>query len=720
MRIFEKKKYKTCVLCALCTASLLLTALPALPASAAQMEEPFEAAQAQGSDEALQAGFETMAEERPVQATVITPQGAVVTAAEGEEPLCVLPAGSQVLLLSPQDTGDGIRFLVSFGLEDAERYGYLDAGEIVCVDERYAKWLGTVSSRLPYETVTKLSGVKNADIESFPASYQGRLRALKNSHPNWIFVPMNTGLNWNTVVTEEMRGERSLVHASLGDDWKAERTAQSNWYIATESAVKYVLDPRNFLTENHIFMFEQLTYNASYHSPDAVQRIIAPTFMSGLIPDDNRTYAEAFWQVGSSLGVSPFHLACRVYQEQGASGGSPLISGSYGEYQGYYNYFNIKASGKTTAEVIANGLAYAKQQGWDTRYKSIAGGAYFISANYILKGQDTLYLQKFDVDSSYNGVFSHQYMQNITAPMTEGAKIRQAYEQTGSVDNPFVFKVPVYSGMPSSACPKPGAEAQDEEPEEPALTQEQMDLVRDFIIRLYVQALGRDSYTDDELSFWYNALMQQGTTGSQVAYGFFFSPEYIGKKTSNEEYIRTLYRVLMNREADPDGLGYWLEFLDEGVSRKYLFAGFAHSPEFEGICKTYGIRRGEVALTDARDRNTGLARFVYRLYAKLLERDGEEEGMEYWCKQILDGDETMQSVLEGFVFSPEFEAKQTTDEEYIKILYRTFLCREYEEEGLAYWVGLMQDGLSRKEVLAGFADSPEFRDLKESYGLGDK
>ncbi len=107
MRIFEKKKYKTCVLCALCTASLLLTALPALPASAAQMEEPFEAAQAQGSDEALQAGFETMAEERPVQATVITPQGAVVTAAEGEEPLCVLPAGSQVLLLSPQGTHQG-------------------------------------------------------------------------------------------------------------------------------------------------------------------------------------------------------------------------------------------------------------------------------------------------------------------------------------------------------------------------------------------------------------------------------------------------------------------------------------------------------------------------------------------------------------------------------------------------------------------------------------
>ena len=131
-------------------------------------------------------------------------------------------------------------------------------------------------------------------------------------------------------------------------------------------------------------------------------------------------------------------------QEQGVRGDSALISGAYGAY----NYFNVKASGATDTEILANGIAYAQSQGWVTRYASILGGAQVVGGNYISKGQDSLYLQKFDVDASYYGLYSHQYMQNIQAPRSEATTTKKMYANAGSLNSAFVFKIPVYNNMP--------------------------------------------------------------------------------------------------------------------------------------------------------------------------------------------------------------------------------------------------------------------------------
>jgi beta-N-acetylglucosaminidase len=50
---------------------------------------------------------------------------------------------------------------------------------------------------------------------------------------------------------------------------------------------------------------------------------------------------------------------------------------------------------------------------WNSPYRSIVGGAKFISQNYISRGQNTLYFQKFDVISNDDGLYKHQYMTNI-------------------------------------------------------------------------------------------------------------------------------------------------------------------------------------------------------------------------------------------------------------------------------------------------------------------
>ncbi|MGN0513752.1 MAG: DUF4214 domain-containing protein, partial [Lachnospiraceae bacterium] len=73
---------------------------------------------------------------------------------------------------------------------------------------------------------------------------------------------------------------------------------------------------------------------------------------------------------------------------------------------------------------------------------------------------------------------------------------------------------------------------------------------------------------------------------------------------------------------------------------------------------------------------------------------------------------------DGFFHSDEFIAKNTTNAEYVSILYQTFLGRELDQEGYEMWVGLLdRNEWTRDEVLDGFANSDEFGSILASFGL---
>lgn len=319
-----------------------------------------------------------------------------------------------------------------------------------------------------YSTSVQAAGadadfVMQMQAQGFPQSYIDRLAALHAKYPMWEFEAVNTGLDWATVIEMESRNGYNLVPKSGDDARKSTNEGAYDWYTNTWTVydgsswvgahpdyIAYCMDPRNFLDEKSIFQFEKLSYSDS-QTIDGVRSIIGGTFMASSVTDTDGTvldYAEAFVAIGQATGVSPYHLASRVRQEQGQNGTSALISGSYSGYSGYFNYFNVGASGVTSSLVIKNGLTYAKKAGWDTRYKSLMGGAQLLAKNYISVGQDTLYFQKFNVVNPAN-LFSHQYMTNVTAALTEGQKLGEGYEDKNQA---FVFRIPVYSGMPDGAA----------------------------------------------------------------------------------------------------------------------------------------------------------------------------------------------------------------------------------------------------------------------------
>lgn len=344
---------------------------------------------------------------------------------------------------------------------DTEYQGYIPRTYLACSDEMFLEWECNYGMNPAMAATYALEGgePRYLDVEQFPASYQPALLALKQQHPNWTFVKQNTQLDWNTVIANEIVGGKSLVHRSFPDYCKEGAYDGGSWYYASEDVLKLYMDPRNALTEDAVFQFEQLTYNATYHTEEAVKTFLEGTFMNSgqNAPGTSMKFYHIFWAVGAEEGrkVSPFHLAARVLQEQG-QGTSPLISGNYPGYEGYYNYFNVGATGTSNQQVIESGLQYAKNKNWSDAYFSILGGADVISANYIKKGQDTLYLQKFNVGpGNQYPLYTHQYMQNISAPTSEAKSMKRLYAGAGALDNTFVFKIPVYENMPETPCAMP-------------------------------------------------------------------------------------------------------------------------------------------------------------------------------------------------------------------------------------------------------------------------
>lgn len=311
----------------------------------------------------------------------------------------------------------------------------------------------------PVQAVTQVTStdINGINEQKYPGIKQ-MIQSLQSEHPNWNFKILYTGIDWKEAIIYEYMGHegspKNLVPVSskCTGDWVCLSCGEDkyydngNWRCASETTIQYMMDARNSINNSDIFQFMELTYQeASY---DSIKQMVEKTFLN------NDIYINAILSAGKQYNVSPYYIVALAIQEQGA-GGSSTVSGTYPGYEGYYNIFNISASGNDGGTIITNGLSYARDKGWTSIEASIYGGVEKISTSYIAKGQDTLYLQKFDVDNSDGKLYWHQYQQNILAAQNEGVKIRQTFESIKSINSAYTFVIPVYENMLTTAQGKP-------------------------------------------------------------------------------------------------------------------------------------------------------------------------------------------------------------------------------------------------------------------------
>ena len=317
-----------------------------------------------------------------------------------------------------------------------------------------------------YFNVNATSQKVSEDINSINSSkYPGikeKIEALKKEHPNWNFKILYTGIDWNEAITYEYTGHgkspKNLVpdSTSYRGEWicgycRDKAYDSGSWKCASESALRYMMDPRASLNSQDIFQFLELSYgNESNYSKDTVKQMLRGSFL------DNDSCINEIMNASKKHNVNPYYIAARIIQEQGKSGTVLTKGQGYnGEYYGVYNVFNIGASGSSKEKVILNGLAKAQSLGWTSLEKSIDGGIEIIARNYISVGQNTMYFQKFDVENSDGKMYTHQYMQNILAAQSEGTTLRKTLSSINATDNKYTFIIPVYENMPSNTASRP-------------------------------------------------------------------------------------------------------------------------------------------------------------------------------------------------------------------------------------------------------------------------
>ena len=112
-----------------------------------------------------------------------------------------------------------------------------------------------------------------------------------------------------------------------------------------------------------------------------------------------------------------------------------------------------------------------------------------------------------------------------------------------------------------------------------------------FVKRMYEIVLGRDSEYQG-YAFWGRGICKHKYGGSDMAKHFIFSDEYLDQETSDESYVTMLYKAVLGREPELDGLSFWLGKLESGeLTRETLLDQFIDSQEYTAICEEYGIEK---------------------------------------------------------------------------------------------------------------------------------
>ena len=220
----------------------------------------------------------------------------------------------------------------------------------------------------------------------FTSSYIAALSKLHSKYPNWNFMPLETNLSLDEAVSSERRKHsQQLIQKTESNEAKGYLCRCSDCYVngsyviregktwvsASEAAVKYYMNPLNFLDEKYIFQFESTSYESG-QTTAGIETIIQNTWMynsyisykdssgntqkytSRAYPNGVK-YSQAILDAAKYSGLSAYYLASKIVQEVG--GKSPTAAGASGtnsKYPGIYNYYNIGAN--TGAE---DGLKWA-------------------------------------------------------------------------------------------------------------------------------------------------------------------------------------------------------------------------------------------------------------------------------------------------------------------------------------------------------------------------
>lgn len=233
-----------------------------------------------------------------------------------------------------------------------------------------------------------------------------------------------------------------------------------------------------------------------------------------------------------------------------------------------------------------------------------------------------------------------------------------------------------------------------------------MDGIYQFLDRLYYIALGRTTDPDGRFA-WFNDIIYDGYTGADLVRGILFSPEFLNKNCSNEEFVEILYQVILDRHADADGMATWCAALESGQSRQSVIEGFIGSTEWSNLCLIYGIPSGNTAEPSIAILPTGRSKsFAQWLHYSVFARMPEDDSVEIWASELVNFDISCTELAHDFFFSPEINNLSNYD--FLVRLYRCILDREPTGDFQGCLDMLNNGSLTREQVFTMATQADEW------------
>jgi len=229
-----------------------------------------------------------------------------------------------------------------------------------------------------------------------------------------------------------------------------------------------------------------------------------------------------------------------------------------------------------------------------------------------------------------------------------------------------------------------------------------------FIARLYNTVLNRN-FDSNGIHNWINRMTNQGYSATDVAYCFINSKEFINKNLSNADYVKTLYKSILNRNPSESEVLRWTGSLDEGYSRNYVLHGFVRSREFTNLCQRYQVTQGDMVL-GIRDSYPQFSKIVVTAY-RGLERIPDDNEVNNVVRKIVYSGYTASELMHNIFSSAEYRNRCTTDETYVYNIYNAVLGRNPYENELNAYLSSLSNGWTRYALLDDLMSTDEFKNI---------
>jgi len=228
-------------------------------------------------------------------------------AGTGNNTIATLERDTSVTVLDEVNSDGMYWYKISFNTGSGDREGY--------VAKNYIK----TESTAKYTTDKTFE----SEIAGFPESYKNRLRALHAEYPNWKFVVQNVDISWDEVIRNESIVGVNLVKKNAKSSWKSTARGAYNWsngtwpgfdsnewVAASESIIRYYMDPRNFLDSTNIFQFLNHGYTTGEQTEEGVEKMLKGTFM------ESKSSVKSNVQSGTTSATTAATTAASTTQAQ--------------------------------------------------------------------------------------------------------------------------------------------------------------------------------------------------------------------------------------------------------------------------------------------------------------------------------------------------------------------------------------------------------------------